>query len=135
MSQWAGHNGQKKPVDFAVLQESALAIAQATLENALASSGITRSELAEKMSRPRSFISRMMSGSHNLTIKTFALALAACGFEPRFAYTPIQWGWAQNATTVESACEVALPTPEGGQFNDYDRVRMVIELPITAIAP
>jgi hypothetical protein len=131
-SQWTGTNGQKRPVDFEVLQESALAIAQATLENALESSGITRSELAKKMNRPRSFISRMMSGSHNLTIKTFALALAACGLEPRFAFTPIQWGWAQNPTAVESACEV-VPT-EGGQFNGHGCARMVSDLPITAMA-
>jgi len=127
-----GRKGQKKPVDFAILQESALAMAQATLENALTSSGITRSQLAEKMSRPRSFISKMMSGSHNLTIKTFALALAACEFEPRFAYVPIQWGWAQDATVIDSVCEV-VPT-EGGQFNGDDCVRMVIELPISAMA-
>jgi transcriptional regulator with XRE-family HTH domain len=135
MSQWVGRSGPKqKSVDFAVLQESALAMAQATLENALASSGITRSELAERMSRPRSFVSRMMSGSHNLTIKTYALALAACGMEPQFAYTPIQWGWAQEAPVIERVCDV-VPT-EGGQFNnDDDHVCIVIELPIAAMAP
>jgi plasmid maintenance system antidote protein VapI len=133
MSQWMGRCGPGKPVDFAVLQESALAMAQATLENALASSGITRSELAQRMNRPRSFITRMMSGSHNLTIKTYALALAACDLEPRFEYAPLQWGWSQEAV-VENACEV-VPTYGGGQFNDDDCVRIVIELPIAAMAP
>ena len=106
--------GDTKPVDYRVVQETALAMAQATIQNALNESGLKRIELADKMGRPRSFISRMLRGSHNLTIKTFALALAACGFEPSFGYLPLQWGFMAeepNAIAYEAA-----PT-SGGQFH------------------
>ena len=103
----------KMPVDLEVLQESALAMAQATLQNAMDASGLTRSELADRMSRPRSYLSRMMSGSHNLTIKTFARALAACGFEAKFEFTPIQWGWAQSTGVATNDRE-----EEGESFSE-----------------
>ncbi len=135
MSHWMGRNEQKMPVDFEVLQESALAMAQATLQNAMDASGLKRSELAEKMSRPRSYLSRMLSGSHNLTIKTFALALAACGFEAKFEFTPIRWGWAQSSNVTESVCEEAVPT-DGGQFYSNGHPALIaMELPIGAMAP
>jgi len=131
MSQWMGRNAQKKAVELAVLQESALAMAQATIQNAIDESGIKRSELAEKMGRPRSDISRMLSGSHGLTIKTFALALAACGRELRFVSLPIQWGWVQEEP-LDHRCEV-VPT-EGGQFYGNPRpTSVVIELPYTLL--
>jgi transcriptional regulator with XRE-family HTH domain len=106
---------RERPVDYLVVQETALAMAQATMQNALNKSGLKRSELAERMGKPRSFISRMLRGSHNLTIKTFALALAACGFEPSFGYLPLQWGFMAEEP-VAIACEPALPTA-GGQFH------------------
>jgi len=93
MTEWLkSRRSDKRPVDFLVVQETALAMAQATIQNVLNESGLKRSELADRMGRPRSFISRMLRGSHNLTIKTFALALAACGFEPNFGYLRLQWG-------------------------------------------
>lgn len=70
--------------DLLILQESALAMAQSTIENAMRAAKITRAELAARMGRPRSYITKMLSGEHNLTVKTFALALAAAGFEMRF---------------------------------------------------
>ena len=136
MSQWMGRSEQKTPVDFEVLQESALAMAQATLQNAMDASGLKRSELADRMSRPRSFLSRMMSGSHNLTIKTFALALAACGFEAKFEYTPIRWGWAQSESVTEELCEEeAVPTESGQFYSNIHSACIAMELPIVAMAP
>ncbi len=70
--------------DIEVLEEAALAMAQSVIQNAIGESGITRAEVARRMERDRSIISRMLSGSHNLTVKTMARSLAACGFEVRF---------------------------------------------------
>ncbi len=75
--------------------------------------------VAEKMSRPRSFVTRMLSGSHNLTVKTFARALAACGYELKLSYGPIQWGWAPHqmnlcAEDIDSAAPASC-----GQFEAY----------------
>jgi hypothetical protein len=129
MSQWMAHvTGSSKPVDFEILQESALAMAQATISNAIGDARITRSQLAARMNRPRSFISKMLSGSHNLTIKTFALALAACGFEVQFTFSPIQWGWV-DVPVPEETCEV-VPT-ESGHFHG-NNVCIAMEMPILA---
>lgn len=81
--------------DVEVLEEAALAMAQSVIQNAIDESGISRAELARRMERNRSFISRMLSGSHNLTVKTMARSLAACGFEVRFERVPIACNWVE----------------------------------------
>ncbi len=101
MSEWIAINPGDP--DHEVLSESALAMAQATIQNAMSRSGISKSELARRMERPRSFISRMLSGSHNLTVKTMARAMAACGHEVEFGMTPIRWHWAEPDETHAKA--------------------------------
>ncbi|HEX2611756.1 MAG TPA: helix-turn-helix transcriptional regulator [Gemmatimonadales bacterium] len=93
MSQWfVGVRKDIEKSDFGVVEETALAMAQATISNAMAASGVTRAELARRLEIPRSAVTRMLSGGHNLTVKTMARAMAACGVEPRFNYEPLQWG-------------------------------------------
>lgn len=89
--QWIA-TGRGEP-DPEVLSESALAMAQATIQNAMSQSKTTRATLAKRMDRPRSFVSRMLSGSHNLTIKTMSRALVACGYEIDFGLVPVRWYW------------------------------------------
>src|SRR5713226_5968222 len=98
MSSWL--NPMDAPIDVEVLEEAALAMAQSTIQNAINQARISRADLARKMERPRSFISLMLSGSHNLTIKTMSRALAACGFEVRFQHVPIAWNWRSTAPAV-----------------------------------
>jgi transcriptional regulator with XRE-family HTH domain len=108
--------------DLEILEEGALAMAQSTIQNAINLSEITRAELARRLGRPRSFISRMLRGDHNLTIKTMARTLLACGYEVRFSIEPlgepsrmqadhpfivIEGGQASCADGVESAPLIA----------------------------
>lgn len=81
--------GKKEPMDYAVLQETAQAIAQAVLDNAIKKSGLTHHKLTKKLGRSKFFIPRVLSGRHELTVKEYALVLAACGFEPRFTVVQI----------------------------------------------
>ena|ERR1035437_1321401 len=76
-----------------VLEESALAMAQSTIQNAINDAGFSKADLARRMKCNRSVISRILSGHHNLTIKTMSRALAACGSEVRFERVPIEWNW------------------------------------------
>ena len=71
--------------DLEALQEMALAIAQAIIQNAMDEAGIKPAELARRMGKPRSFVTRMMRGNHNLSIKTFILALTVCGHSPNLS--------------------------------------------------
>lgn len=109
MSQWIRDVGNQ--VDIEVLEESALAMAQATIQNAMNESKLSRAALARKMDCPRSFVTRMLTGSHNLTIRTMSRALTACGSEVRFETVPIVWNWGTSTNTASS--EVALPAQAG----------------------
>jgi len=87
--------------DIEVLTESALAMAQATIQSAMDRAEISKADLARSMGRPRSFITRMLSGSHNLTVRTMASALLACGYEIRFGVAPIKWNWVSEPKVIE----------------------------------
>ena len=79
--------------DLERAEELALALAQSTIQNAIDESGIPRAEVARRMGRSRSFVTRIMSGSHNLTVKTLARVVGACGQEIRFQRTPAMMSW------------------------------------------
>jgi len=108
MNHWVGRLGSH--VDVEVLEESALAMAQSTIQNAMDEAQISRADLAYKMGCHRSLVTRMLSGSHNLTIRTMSRALAACGSEVRFQRVPIVWYW--GAQTVKPP-QKALPAYAG----------------------
>jgi len=99
-NEWVG--SMNNPIDIGVLEESALAMAQSTIQNVIDQSRISKSDLARRMEIGRSGVTRMLSGSHNLTVKTMARALAVCGHEVRFETVPILWNWQ------------SVPQPSGG---------------------
>lgn len=122
MSHWIGNATSQ--IDVEVLEESAIAMAQSTIYNAMESAGISRSDLARRMECNRSLVTRILSGSHNLTVKTMARALGVCGFEVRFQYVPVVWNWNSDAhvpiedalpahagSTKAADCEAALVVP------------------------
>lgn len=114
------------PIDIEVLEESALAMAQSTIQNVINESMISKSDLARRLEIARSGITRMLSGSHNLTIKTMAKVLAVCGHEVRFEAVPIVWNW----QSVPQPSGEALPASVGSttctRFWQSDRVQMVL---------
>lgn len=112
MTPWIERTETPTDVDVEVLEESALAMAQSTIQNAIDEAQISRAELARKMGRPRSFVSLMLKGTHNLTIKTMSRALAACGFEIRFQHVPIIWNW-KTQVVVQPDEEQLLPAQAG----------------------
>lgn len=99
MNPWLTSKRDTAP-ELEILEEAALAMAQAVLQNAITRSGISRAELARRLKRPRSFVSRMLCGDHNLTVKTMARALVACGEEVRFGSEPLNWRLLHRAPPV-----------------------------------
>jgi transcriptional regulator with XRE-family HTH domain len=65
-------------------EEIALAMAQSALQGALNDSGLRRSDVAARLKVSRPFITKMLRGDYNLTVKSMARVFAACGFEVRF---------------------------------------------------
>ena len=106
------NNLQSEP-DLDVLEESALAMAQATIQNAMDESDTSRAELARLLNRHRSFVTRILNGRHNLTVKTLSKSLLACGYEIEFGKTPISWNWPVCDEEVEYRESREVPSPEG----------------------
>ena len=67
--------------ELETLEEGALALAQSTIQKAMNTRGLTKRQLATRMNRPLTFVTRMLEGDHNLTVKTFAAAVAACDMQ------------------------------------------------------
>jgi hypothetical protein len=103
---------KREEPDLEVLEESALAMAQATIQKAIDDAGLSRSELSRRMHCPRSFVSRMLGGNHNLTVRTMARALLACGFEIGFERQPIVWNWLPQEYTPAAESQ-AVPATAG----------------------
>lgn len=100
-------------VDVELIQGASLAMAQATLQQAINKRQISRADLAKRMGRKRSFVTRMMNGDHNMTIKTFALALAACAYRPTFGFAPITWTWADQSEQLTLTMQDLVPAGAG----------------------
>ena len=111
-------------VDIGVLEESALAMAQATIQNVMDESGVSKAELARRMQRDRSFVTRMLTGSHNLTVKTMAKSLAVCGFEVRFEPVPIAWNWVNPPVPIEEE----VPASAGTTMFIWQRVSIAVPM-------
>ncbi len=109
---WESRN--ERPIDTDVVAETALAIAQSTICNAMKEREFSNAELARRMGSSRSFVTRMLSGSHNLTIRTLAKALAVCGFEVAFDLRPLQWGWLSEAPAQLEVCMSENQAPAEG---------------------
>ena len=97
-------------VDIELMEETAIALAQSTLCNAMERAGISKSDLARRMGCNRSLVTRILTGSHNLTVRTMARALAVCGFEARFESVPIVWDWKSEPLKHANEC---LPASAG----------------------
>ena len=65
-----------------VLEESAFARAQAIIQEAIDQTDLSMAEVSREMGRNRSFVTRMLSSDHNLTIKTMTRALAVLSRTP-----------------------------------------------------
>jgi transcriptional regulator with XRE-family HTH domain len=111
-------------VDPEILAESALAMAQSTIQGAINDAAVSRADLARRMDCPRSYVTRILSGDHNLTVKTMSRALAACGFEIRFQRAPIVWHWTSQSVIRR---QKSLPAQAGSA--------MFADIPASAAVP
>jgi transcriptional regulator with XRE-family HTH domain len=74
-----------------ILEESALAMAQATISNAMIRKKLTQGDLAKRLGHNhRSYVCRLLGGERSMTIRTLSRVLAACGYEIRFKIVPIK---------------------------------------------
>ena len=60
------------------------------LAGALENSGVTRAELARRMGRTPGFVSQLLGGGRNLTLRTIADIAAALSLQPSFKLSSTQ---------------------------------------------
>lgn len=80
------------PEDYDVVVETVLSLAQSSIQRAMREAGISQSELARRMGVHRAHVSRMMSSRSNMTIRTYGLAIAACGQMPILELRQVRHG-------------------------------------------
>jgi transcriptional regulator with XRE-family HTH domain len=91
-------------VDLDVMAESAVAIAQARIHDAMKDAGISRAELARRLDINRAFITKLFRSDYSMTVRTFARVMAACGYQTDFAPTRIEDCSASNPGDPSSFC-------------------------------
>ena len=76
---------------------------------------VRRSELAEKMGKQRSYISKLLTGHHNSTLRTLVEACVALDCLPRFALQELascKKGFSLQWVEVAPAQILSIPCPE-----------------------
>jgi transcriptional regulator with XRE-family HTH domain len=93
-------------------QESLILEAAELLSMLMASEGVTKTELARRLGRSKAYLTQVLRGTTNLTLRTLADLGLAIGYRLRF-----------QAKNIASGCLVSLPdvphlysTPQGHSF-------------------
>jgi transcriptional regulator with XRE-family HTH domain len=100
-----------------LLQESAIYEVTELLESVMHELGVTRSELATRLGKSRGWVTQLLDGEANKTIRTVADAFAVLGREYRSFQTPIQIEnkptfLPNTQTAIASAANVSRSAPE-----------------------
>ncbi|HEY1379440.1 MAG TPA: hypothetical protein VGF55_21740 [Gemmataceae bacterium] len=96
-------------------QERAIYEVTELLESVMVELGVTRSELAKRLGRSKGWVTQLLDGEANKTIRTVADAFAVLGREYRSAQVPIQIGnVAISSSSVSSTSATATHRLSGG---------------------
>jgi DNA-binding phage protein len=77
------YHDPRHPDNLGIVEECALALAQCVVQRAIIQSGLSKAEIARRLGVHHSTITKSLKGEHNLTVKTMARVLWACGVRMR----------------------------------------------------
>jgi transcriptional regulator with XRE-family HTH domain len=100
----SGHRGDT--YERLLRQERLILDVTELLTEALGNSGVTRAELARRLGRTPGFVSQVLGGGRNLTLRTIADIAEALALRPSFELTPDREAVPDSAET--DAPELAL---------------------------
>jgi transcriptional regulator with XRE-family HTH domain len=83
-------------------QERAIYRVTELIESVMQAEGITRSELAKRLGRNKGWVTQLLDGEANKTIRTVADVLAVMGREFRSSATPIRIGGIRQSVANEA---------------------------------
>lgn len=78
-------------------QEKAILDTTELICQVMSEKGVSRSELARRLGRSKGYITKLLDGSANMTIRTLSDVFSALGYEFRASCKPID-----NANTIET---------------------------------
>ena len=111
----SGHRGES--YERLLRQERLIVNVTEELAGALENSSVTRAELARRMGRTPGFVSQVLGGGRNLTLRTIADIAAALSFRPSFKVSC-------ERTTVGATPWVASGVHEDTHEIDHWNIRM-----------
>jgi transcriptional regulator with XRE-family HTH domain len=102
-------------------QERAIFEVTKQIEDAMKEAGVTRAQLAARLGKTKSWVTQMLDGDANKTIRTVADAFAVLGLEYRSSYGRIQ---ISNAAKVGGkAAQQEVKVRGGGSVRDVIKIR------------
>jgi len=115
----SGHRG--KAYERLLRQERLILEVTEALAGALDDSGVTRAELARRLGRTPGFVTQVLGGGRNLTLRTIADIAAALSLQPSFElsyernselqWTYENWRWTPRTPRVaEADCPASSPS-------------------------
>ena len=104
-------------------QERAIYEATELLETLMSEQGNNRSELAKRLGKTKGWVTQLLDGEANKTIRTLADAFAVLGHEYRFYYQPIQIG-----KCPECSCDTILGGDKALAIAQADAMRAYQDL-------
>jgi transcriptional regulator with XRE-family HTH domain len=81
-------------------QERAIYEVTEVLEALMSELGVSRSELARRLGKTKGWVTQLLDGEANKTVRTVADAFAVLGYEYRSFHRPIQIGKKRSADAV-----------------------------------
>ncbi len=101
-TQWANENPENARL---LTQELLITEVTEAIYKAMEEAGVNKSELADRMSATKGYITQVLSGSRNMTLRTLADFCFALGVRPAFNFTAaaVQDTWQQMTETVDLA--------------------------------
>lgn len=88
-------------------QERAIYEVTELLESVMGELGVSRAELAKRLGKTRGWVTQLLDGDANKTIRTIADAFAVLGYEFRSSCQPIQVSSASSFTPLSSVPEAS----------------------------
>lgn len=76
----------KRHLEYDLAAGSALAQAQAMIQNVIDTSGLSKAEVSRRLGRGHFYIGLILQGDHDLTVRELAYALKVCGFNLELDY-------------------------------------------------
>lgn len=123
MTSWIDRLKATKEGQLALVTEGLMVDATELIAEAMESEGISRAELARRIDRSPAFVTKVLRGTSNFTLRTLAHILFALGYTIRLRVEKVDagsGGWPAPASAANSTeCMLRLPRDQHWARKDW----------------